>query len=314
MKVTIRGIFIAQSLTLSLLLLIATSVYFQTAVCAQIPGLITPTQSPSQKLEVGKVEQQQPLMSSVLTYENPRYGIKMQYPIGWNKTELNNNVSKANTNNNGNYTKLVSFHSPYENNSDSYSEALYLTVYNLPSNNIPLVEYTKAKIASLQRTFTNFQLVGSYVATLAASNPANEIVFLGKVPSQGANLKMMEVYAIRGDKAYDLAYFAEPSRYGTYLPVIQKMVDSFEISSPLLGANNSLAVPNNAVTGTPVAAGSTVGGHTAGSTISHTSQHHHNPTSSTHHTKLPQQKGSTSGSSGSSQAHHHHPPQATPLS
>jgi hypothetical protein len=185
-------------LSVLFLLLIANPCFRPQAIHAQIPGILT---AQSQKLEAGKVEQQLPSTASVLKYENPSYGIKMQYPTGWNKTELNINGSNGNeaANKDNSYIRLVSFHSPYENNSDAYSEGLYLTVDNLPSNNIPLVEYTKAKINSLEHSFTNFRLIGSYSTSLAGNNRSHEIIFLGNVASQGnANLKMMEVYAIKG--------------------------------------------------------------------------------------------------------------------
>ena len=41
--------------------------------------------------------------------------------------------------------------------------------------------------------------------------------------------KAMQVWTLKGDKAYLITYKAEPEKYSKYLPTIQKMIDSFEI-------------------------------------------------------------------------------------
>jgi len=269
---------------------------------AQIPGIMPAEQSP-EKPESSSTEQQQQQgpdnssrsSASMLVYDNPTYGVKIEYPVGWNKTELSNSGSirsasittNSSNNNNNNYTKLASFHSPYENDSDRYSEALYITIDNLPSRNIQLEEYAKAKINSLQQTFANFRLVGSYPTTFTGNIRGNELVFTASVPfpqnqltQDNASLKIMEVYAIDGDKAYNLAYFAEPSRYDTYLPQITQMVKSFEM--PISEENTSNASSSTAVTPTSVPTASPVVGQTSGNSgsSSHTSQHSHNSSTS----------------------------------
>jgi hypothetical protein len=165
--------------------------------------------------------------SNFLTYDNPIYGIRIQYPPDWNKTESNNN----NNNSSSTYTNVVAFLSPYENDSDIYSESLYLIVQNLASQNTPIDEYTNTKINSLKQTFADFRLISSTSTTLADNTQAaNQIVFTGN--QQQNNLKIMEVYTIIYDKAYTLAYFAEGGKFDSYLPTIQKIINSFEIVTP----------------------------------------------------------------------------------
>lgn len=288
-----------------------TSNQLQSAL-AQIPGIMPAEQSP-EKPESSSTGQQQGQdnssrsSSSMLAYDNPTYGVKIDYPVGWNKTELSNSGSiggastntNSSNNNNNNYTKLASFHSPYENDSDRYSEALYMTIDNLPSRNIQLEEYSKAKINSLQQTFANFRLVGSYPTTFTGNIQGHELVFTGSVAphnqnqlsQDNASLKIMEVYTISGDKAYNLAYFAEPSRYDTYLPQITQMIKSFEM--PVSEVSSSIAASTNPVTPTA----NSVGEQTTSSSSNndHTSHNHHNPTSGSsnnHHEKHTSQKGS----------------------
>jgi hypothetical protein len=41
--------------------------------------------------------------------------------------------------------------------------------------------------------------------------------------------RYMGVVTIEKNKAYQVMYVAEPSKYDSYLPIVQKMLDSFEI-------------------------------------------------------------------------------------
>ena len=40
----------------------------------------------------------------------------------------------------------------------------------------------------------------------------------------------MEIWEIKDDSVYIIRYVAKPMDYGTYLPDVQKMLDSFKIT------------------------------------------------------------------------------------
>jgi hypothetical protein len=62
-------------------------------------------------------------------------------------------------------------------------------------------------------------------STTLAGNPAHKFVFVK------GEAKAMMVFTIKGDKAYYVFYGARsPVQYSTYLPTVQKMIDSFEIT------------------------------------------------------------------------------------
>jgi hypothetical protein len=48
-------------------------------------------------------------------------------------------------------------------------------------------------------------------------------------PSAGSQ-KIMEVGTVIGDKAYSVQYIADAPRYTDYLPTVQKMIDSMQIT------------------------------------------------------------------------------------
>jgi hypothetical protein len=171
--------------------------------------------------------------NAFLTYENTTYGIKIQYPAGFGwQIALSNQTSEDNPLN-----YIVAFRSPRERVSDSVIETVNIVMENLPpEENITLDAYSTLQISQLTQLATNFDLKES-TPTVLAGIPAYKIVYsetLQQVP-----LQVMQVLAINDNKAYVLTYIAELPKYSTYLPVVQKMIDSFEFINSTSGENNS---------------------------------------------------------------------------
>jgi hypothetical protein len=94
-------------------------------------------------------------------------------------------------------------------------------------------------IDSIKQSTPGFQLIESKATTVkiaAAAGgsgrtptiPAQKIVYTAAGPEH----KTMAVYAIKGDKAFFISYLTETeSIYSSYLPIAQKMIDSFQITS-----------------------------------------------------------------------------------
>ena len=162
------------------------------------------------------------------TYENPALGVKIQYPSDWKKE-----VKDAST---------VDFFSPKENNSDRYLENLGVQVDSL-SQNMTLDEFTSHQIDSLNQSFPNSKIIDSKMTTLAG-NPAHKVVFnYGGEQQQHIPLfKIIQIWMIRDNKIYIITSGAEFNKYSKYLPIIQKMIDSFGISNFLTYENSTLGV------------------------------------------------------------------------
>ena len=92
------------------------------------------------------------------------------------------------------------------------------------------------QISDLTQAATNFDLKES-TPTVLAGIPAYKIVYSESL--QQVPLQVMQVWAIKDNKAYILTFTAELPKYSTYLPVVQKMIDSFEFMNSTSGANNS---------------------------------------------------------------------------
>jgi hypothetical protein len=155
--------------------------------------------------------------TNYLTYENPIFGIKMLYPTDWVKLENTSSPSKNST-----LIDLVTF-GPESNTSSAIPGKLVVKVDNISDIKPKTVsEYSNQIIGDLRRDFK----VAQSTTTLAGL-PAYEFVYTGA--EENVDLKAMLVLTIKGDRAYIMSYTAEPEIFQSYLPKVQKMIDSFEI-------------------------------------------------------------------------------------
>jgi eukaryotic-like serine/threonine-protein kinase len=158
----------------------------------------------------------------MLTYENSTYGIRMQYPSSWHKEE---NLSDG-SDKNSMLVDVVKFSSPTKNASDTSSESFDLKIDNISDiKPITLAKYANNSIEDLRKDFDIITLDRN--ASLS-NNPAYKLVYTGV--EEGVNLQAMLILTIKDDRAYIISYNAEPTKFSYYLPTLQKMIDSFQIT------------------------------------------------------------------------------------
>jgi eukaryotic-like serine/threonine-protein kinase len=157
------------------------------------------------------------------TFENSTYGIKMIFPSNWNKEQ---NLSEGGSNY-GKLVDIVRFSPPFENNnSDKSSENLDIKVDNISDiQPVTLGKYTNDSIEYLGKDFKIIWFDEN--ATISGGTPAYELEYTGI--EQDVNLNAMIVFTMKDDKAYIISYMAEPSRYSSDLPNVQKMINSIEL-------------------------------------------------------------------------------------
>ncbi|MCK4433154.1 MAG: hypothetical protein KAV48_04395 [Methanomicrobia archaeon] len=146
-----------------------------------------------------------------LTYENSTYGIKIMYPQEWEKLE-------------GYMDTVVLFRSSLEDASDIFQENLNVVVGDLPQP-MTLNEFTDLNIEQIKTLFT-IEVVDSSPTTLA-NIPARKVIYTLK--QGGYDLKAMQIYTIKDDKAYVISYMAEEDKYSDFWGTIQIMINTFEI-------------------------------------------------------------------------------------
>ena len=148
-------------------------------------------------------------MQHYLTYENPIYQIKIQYPADWEKKDQGLGGDN-----------VVKFVLPQQR-----FPSLFVQIEDLDSSKL-LQEYTYDKINHLRQLFLDFNIIEQNPTSLAGNN-AYKIVYTFTL--EQINYKRMDIWTIKDDRVYIINYLVEMGKYSSYLPTIQKMVDSFEI-------------------------------------------------------------------------------------
>jgi eukaryotic-like serine/threonine-protein kinase len=161
--------------------------------------------------------------NNLVAYENNAHGIKILYPAGWQKTEQ----LSANR-------FWVNFMSPFNNNNASaFPATVSVSVEGLNQNisNDATTQYVTGVLASVKRSLPDFQIIESSPKVTIAGNSAYKIVytFLSQDPAVQAHFQSMNIWTVKDKKAYSVSYTELKPLYATYLPTVQKMIDSLEI-------------------------------------------------------------------------------------
>jgi len=155
--------------------------------------------------------------TNFLPYVNSTYGIKLQYPSSWDKEE---NGTRQDTE-----TDVVTFYPPAVNSNAS----LDISIDDISDEKgIALAQYTSSGVSDLKQSLKNFKLVGLSTNSVLAGLPAYKSIYT--YADQNAIFKDMEIGAIKGDKAYILTYEVGVNEYDKYLPIIQELINSFQIT------------------------------------------------------------------------------------
>jgi eukaryotic-like serine/threonine-protein kinase len=173
-----------------------------TAICSQYAAALTVTSR------------------NFLTYDSPIYGFKIQYPSDWEKIEFSG-VEE------GNRKIIVNFVSPLEGPSDTFREYFIIERGFVKTPTRSLDSSVNTYISSL-KSLPNFKLIESKMLSLA-TNSAEKLVYSYNNPQVGVT-KTLDTLIIKDDKLFLLSFNSDAATYNSYLPIIQKMLDSFSIS------------------------------------------------------------------------------------
>ncbi len=151
-----------------------------------------------------------------LTYKNPTFGLKIQYPATWIESQ---NGLKA-------FSDVVGFYAPFGNLSDISTGTLIVSIRHY-SHNITLDGYNSLINNLLKQP--NVQTIQSNPFMLADS-PAHKVVFSASAPGL-LKMETMLAWTVKGNNVYIISFNSEPSKYPTYVPIVDKMINSFEITN-----------------------------------------------------------------------------------
>jgi eukaryotic-like serine/threonine-protein kinase len=158
-------------------------------------------------------------------YYNPSLGIKILYPSDW-KPFQTSTVNRT----------IIEFRQKVMSEHDPLTSFMSVSVENLSDTSKTLDIMTKQNIDLANKTLPNFKLIESNITTLANNNPAYRIVstFTNSGPAadqlRSPQFQTMTIWTIKGDMMYTISYSQITSEFFRHLPIIQKMIDSFEIT------------------------------------------------------------------------------------
>ena len=156
-------------------------------------------------------------------YENAGYGIRINYPSDWEGTELNRSS--------GAITSIIEFGFPVEKPSNSYGRyagVVYIYVRKLYARNISIQTFSAGEIFRLRRRFKDFEIIES-LSSESARMPAHRIIFSYSWPNAPFKIVNMRIWVITSEKAYCIVYHTRLDWFHDILPVVNRMIDSFEL-------------------------------------------------------------------------------------
>jgi hypothetical protein len=158
--------------------------------------------------------------SGFFTYKNDSYGINIQYPANWSSSP-----GEGNDNSGDSSTDIATF-SPKDTSSSATFDVL---VDNVDSGE-NLKQYVSDSVSDDKTDLKNFTASETTLngITLAGS-PAYKVIY--SYTDGGENFKGLETGTIVGNKAYFIQYENSPSQFNSDLPTVQKMIDSFKLTS-----------------------------------------------------------------------------------
>jgi eukaryotic-like serine/threonine-protein kinase len=168
--------------------------------------------------------------ANFFTYQNSTYGVKIQYPSSWG-VQTGVNVFDEN----GNLVQpidIADIAPPIESDPNAvavFQVGVEQQLTPADTKNIDL--YLRSIINGYRFNSTDFHLTSATTHATLAGRQAYSLVFTDTY--QGFPTKTMIRGIVNRDKNYYLLFTAEAAKFDSFLPTVQKMINSFELSTPI---------------------------------------------------------------------------------
>jgi eukaryotic-like serine/threonine-protein kinase len=214
-------IIIVISFIFSLLFLSNNSATVQSAIGQSLSSLPPPSSSLASNTNI--------TTSNFLTYNNPILGMQIQYPSDWSVIENSYNPEAENN-------TIVGFFAQSKTSSElgnisgvSGSFVPYLDIYVFDSKNMSFDKIIDATVNKF-RNNENFVINESKPFAVKGNLPAHMLVY-DAIVGGDEFFRKIQVYVMSDDKIYLISFTSQEALFSNYLPLVQKMVSSFEIQN-----------------------------------------------------------------------------------
>lgn len=170
---------------------------------------------------------------SFLTYENPIYGISIEYPSAWTYQEPEEE-SSANTT----IFSIVDIAPPISED-PNVATNFQMGIENLQSP-ISLDQYARTVINSYRGNL-NFSLISVDLNSTLSGRPAYQIIFTD-VTEDGIERKSIERGTVDevNNRVYYVAFNTETSMYEKFLPIVRTMMNSLKLDTSNMSSMENL--------------------------------------------------------------------------
>jgi serine/threonine-protein kinase len=159
------------------------------------------------------------------TYENDKYGIKLQYPANWDYREYKNFVFETGE-------AVVELH-PFE----KIDPHIALSVSFLSPENATLESFTEQNLKSIQKpvlTDEVIKILNQNSSVTLGGLPAHKVVyestFTDIIDKKPVIEKRIEMWTVLETEAYVLTFVGDREEYDQYIKTAEKIIDSFEFT------------------------------------------------------------------------------------
>ncbi|WYL92811.1 MAG: protein kinase [Gloeotrichia echinulata IR180] len=155
-----------------------------------------------------------PKQENFLPYENSQSGIKLKYPEGWERQDINNIITG----------EIVIFLSPKKSSNDPFPEKVTISVEKFDGT---LEQSSKVFRQEISKNLPDAKIIDESSITLA-NKPGSKLIFTGKIGQD--NLKTLQVWTLKNEQAYTITYTANIGDYDEFIQTAETMIKSFGIN------------------------------------------------------------------------------------
>ncbi len=150
------------------------------------------------------------------TYQESNLGITIKYPQSWQRQNIDNIFTK----------ELVTFVSP-QSGADNFQEKVTLSVEDYSGS----LEQSKEDFTKeINQSLSAAEIIETTSTTLAFK-PAFKIIYTGKDRENNLDLKNLQIWTLKANKAYIITYSAEQEDYDKYISTVEEIIKTFEIKN-----------------------------------------------------------------------------------
>jgi PsbP-like protein len=181
--------------------------------------------SVSNSSQVGGQElqgEQQQQQGEWLLYQNVTYGVSMLYPSNWTQQNSTGDVDDR-------FIGVSNFFSP-EEETDGYFAQVRIAINRMPQTTS--IESYRSQSIDIYRQdpkFQEFQLLSASMGNFTLAGMPAYSFEIAYTDLEFGPQNILEVGRIFDNRVYYIQYFADPPIYQKYLPIAERMIESFQI-------------------------------------------------------------------------------------